>query len=159
MQISGKSWFVAQVSGAVELASESVKREGFRVYAPKIGHSRIYPGYLFTEIRDMEDVCVINRCRGVISVLPIRSENPRPLPLGFVENLMEMVEGGYFSDEAHEALVKRFVPGELVVATVGPMRGRAGRFLRHNKGCGIVLGYLLRREIEYRVPLESLEHA
>lgn len=85
--------------------------------------------------------------------------DPRALPNGYVDELRVRLDAGEFSEEVHDQILYKFVPQQIVVALTGPMRDVRGRFLRNEKGCGIVLGYLLGREVEYKVPLHQLQVA
>lgn len=164
-------WYVARAHpGMEETAERNLLRQGLdegSVFAPGTALRRsvfnrtkamIFPGYVFVRLDLDADICVlpwqrINHTRGVIRLLPSHLERPSPLPLGFIEELMVLVDDGEFDESRVVELIKRFAPGELVSVISGPLAGRSLDFVRYHKGALICLTSLLGKEIE--VPIRE----
>jgi transcription antitermination factor NusG len=158
-------WYVGPtVPGLEATALYHLKREGIVGFSPTergLNPRRLYPGYVFVELESADEASIVNRIRGMRKLLPVHLGSPLPLPKGFVENLREIAASPDFSvDEAEENL-RRFAPGIDEVSATGnwPLRDGQGKFLRYRKGSGVVLGYLLGREIEVTIPLHQLAFA
>lgn len=154
-------WYVAQaLPGLESTAIYHLKREGVVGFAPAVSRDkqcRIFPGYVFVELEDPDEAGIVNRTRGIHKMLPIHANTPLALPVGFIEELRDRLARGSFDEDSQDALLQRFIPGEEVSACgMYPLRDGHGRFIRYHKGAGIVLGYLLGREIEVRIPLHQL---
>jgi transcription antitermination factor NusG len=158
-------WYAgAALPGLESTALYHLKREGIVGFSPMergLTPRRLYPGYIFVELESANEAGVVNRIRGMRKLLPIHAASPLPLPRGFVENLRELAESITFSLEDAEENLRRFAPGIDEVSASGayPLRNGHGRFLRYHKGSGIVMGYLLGREVEVRIPLHQLAPA
>lgn len=162
-------WYVAQALPGLEAtAVYHLTREGITAFAPAIvkklvngkpGSARIFPGYVFVELESADESGVVNRTRGIHKLLPIHANAPLPLPTCFVDDLRARMAGGAFDEDSQDALVRKFVP-EQIVTWGGPLAGacpkNGGKFLRYHKGAGVVLGYLLGREIEMPIPLHQI---
>lgn len=134
-------------------------RDGFEAYSPAVANkkARLFPGYIFVKLANREDCFPVNRTRGIMRLLPAHLSEPLALPSDFVSSLMSRVDEGEFDEISEESLLRKFIPGEIVTALLGPMRDQRGQFLRYRKGCGVVLGYLLGKQFEYDVPLHQLK--
>lgn len=162
MTIRIDGWYVAQtLPGLERTADYYLGMLGVERYIPAVTAKgrNVFRNYAFIRLNDPGEAGEINRQPGIRRMLPIHEERPRSLPPGFVEDLQMRIERGEFARGAPQEFTERFLPNEKVVATNGVFRERIGKFLRYEKGCGIVLGYLLSREVRYRVPLHQLRHA
>jgi len=154
------AWYVAQAQPGLEAtAIYNLSRDKFVAIAPSLvdRKQRFYPGYVFVRLEHAEDCYFVNRTRGIIKLLPQHLREPLALPMGWVEDLIGRIERGEFTPKSEEQLLRRFIPGEAVESLIGSMAGRPGRFSHYKKGCGIVIGCLLGKEFEYKVPLHQLK--
>ena len=155
-------WYVAAALAGLEAtAIYHLSRAGITAYSPTLVDrvARYFPGYVFVELEGPWEAGIVNRTRGIHRMLPIHLDTPLALPVGFVEEFREKVAADGLRGDDEGAFLKRFVPGIDEVSAVGnyPLRDGHGRFLRYRKGAGIVLGYLLGREVEVPIPLHQLE--
>ena len=155
-------WYVAAALAGLEAtAIYHLSRAGIAGYAPTLADraARYFPGYVFVELEGPWEAGAVNRTRGIHRMLPIHADSPLALPTGFVEEFREKVAADGLKGDDEGAFLRRFVPGIDEVSAVGnyPLRDGHGRFLRYRKGAGIVLGYLLGREVEIPIPLHKLE--
>lgn len=155
-------WYAAQCMGGLEsTACYHLDLNDIEFFAPVVKFKndkerKLFPGYIFVHLTREEECFVVNRTRGVIHMLPKWAERPHSLPDGFVEEVRDRLDSGFYEPPDEDELLKKFLPQQTVQALTGPMRDKAGRFLRYSKGSGIVLGYLLGKEFEYKVPLHQL---
>lgn len=152
-------WFVAQVlSGLEGTALNHLKRDGITAFSPKVSDgTRIFPGYIFVEIADVElEASIVNRTRGVHKLLPMHAKCPLPLPKGFVETLRERIASKDFDEATVSEDLYRFLPKEEVLVKTGPFADHRGRFVRYRKGSGVILAALLGREVELTIPAKEL---
>ncbi len=149
----GRDYVAQTLAGLGASAERYLGRAGFKVFRS----GRLFPGYIFVEgIEAAASAAVVNRTRGVLKLLPKHADSPLPLPLGFVADLRWRLAEGDLSERAEEELLRRWLEGDCVVAMTGPFRDKRGRFLHYTKDCAVVLGYLLGREVRYKVPLTEL---
>ena len=152
-----RAWYVAQAIGGLEpTAIYHLDREGVLGYSPVVDRQRLFPGYVFVMLERVEDSWIVNRTRGILKLLPKHAEKPLPVRNGFVEALRECVDRGDFSERRQEELVCKFLPYEVVTPLSGAYRDQRGRFLYYKKGCAVVLGHLLGKTFEFKVPLHQL---
>lgn len=153
------AWYVAQSQGGLEAtAIHHLSRDGLLALAPCVTDKRrrYFPGYVFVRLRTLADCFVVNRTPGIVKLLPLHAHEPAPLPDGWVEDLMGRITRGELDERGEETFLRRYLPGETVAALVGPMAGRPGQFTRYHKGSAVLLGHLLGKAFEYRVPEAQL---
>lgn len=168
----GYRWFVAQALAGLEAtAIYHLTRAGITAFSPVVASLfegrptklRLFPGYVFVELEAPGEAGIVNRTRGIYRVLPIHARDPDTLPLalpiGFVEELREKISGGSFDESAEASLLRKFIPDQEVTILFGPFAEHRGKFLRYQKGAGVVLTALLGRDFELKVPLHHLSPA
>jgi transcription antitermination factor NusG len=147
-------WYVGtNLPGLGATAVNGIGREGINTF-----RTRVFPGYFFVFINE-DEAGVVNRTIGVRRLLPVHRDLPLPLPDGFVEDLMARLVGGDLSMEAAAEVVERFLPGDLVMITIGPFRDRIGRFAWRRGDVTKIMSGLLGEGIGIRVASSQLKRA
>jgi transcription antitermination factor NusG len=131
-------WYAARHHGASFLCAQTnLRYQQFEVFAPvypatviirrrKVPVEKpVFSGYLFVlfDVDGARRWQVINSTLGVVHLLPLHSEDPQPLPPGFVEQLREQ----QFSVPALVDHINVFAKDELVRVLSGPFLSRVGR--------------------------------
>src|SRR5215475_4605932 len=96
-------WYVARInSGTPKLAQHHLFQAGFVTFDPRIEYTVVergrmtvktrsmFIGYLFLSLPNTRRHGEIRNMVGVVDLLPVGSENPTPLPDGFVDALQEV---------------------------------------------------------------------
>lgn len=146
-------WYVAQtVAGRDNTFRFYLDLLGLQVLLPILFENkkptRLYPGYAFIRFSQEDPWHQINNSPGVIKLLPVNREQPKPLPVGFVEELQAGIEGGSFTPEAAEDLVAKYQPNREVKVVDGPFSGHVGKLVRHEGGALVLLMSLFGRSFE-----------
>lgn len=115
---------------------------------------RMFPGYMFASFDEFHMWESINNTPGVVSLLPVNSERPRPLPLGFVDELNYLMHSGALDVDASQNVVARYLPGELVKIEAGSWAGHSGKMLYYKKG-SLILELML---FGHGMPVPIPEH-
>lgn len=163
--MGGHRWFVLQVMSGLEravvdqirgiiewngcfLAHSWEEAGGRRRFVPR------FPGYLFVRVDlDLTPYWeTINTVRGAVHMLPQKAERPTPLPVGFVEELIELYRDGPPEEEALDGLLANYARGDVLRIESGPFEGHEGSFTRKARGHVELLVSLLGREFPLLVP-------
>jgi transcription antitermination factor NusG len=139
--MSEQRWYVAGLKPLEnwQLVKELLESRGFEAFVPvdkrrlflqnKLVHidEPIFPGYILARF-DLADEWQswrqIGRVHGIKSLLPIRSEIPSALPIGFVEELQVIKK---IADVVET--IRKFERHDLVKLIAGPLAGQIGRVL------------------------------
>lgn len=163
-------WYVAGVLAGLEAtAAERLKQQGHVTFSPyfheKLGGGktvkrRLFPGYIFVSMDLLEDGWShVNGTRGVSKLLPTHLEQPLPLPLGFVEKLMERCQNGELDPLSADEMARGWKKGESVPIVAGPFTSFSASLSYYKKGSAILLLNLFGRESEISVPLHQIAPA
>lgn len=135
---SGRRWFAVNVRPKAErVAVANLDRQGFRHFLPQqrktIRHARqfrtvlapLFPGYLFVAL-DLghERWRAINGTFGVVSLVRTGDE-PRPVPAGIVETLMELSQG-----DSVVRFERQLEVGQRIKMIAGPFAEQLGTLER-----------------------------
>jgi transcription antitermination factor NusG len=159
------------IPGLETVAAEHLGDQGFRPFVPagalrrarrgRVGPAFrvVFPGYIFIEKLDLDGTLrwqSINGTRGVVRLLPVHTERPSPLPIGWLAGLKDVVASGEYDEKSMDELMRRYVKDDLIAIRSGPFEGHTGRFEYYHKGCLHVLLRLLSREIGVSVPAHQV---
>lgn len=161
-----KSWYVVHTQvGRENLAAQQLRNQGFEIYFPRIRKNRkharrtdtvlapLFPRYMFVHIdTNSQRWRSINGTMGVSYIIS-DGENPLPVPLGVIENIMERED-----DERIVSLPsKRFNAGDQLLIGHGPFADHVGEFEDMSGDERVVLLLnLLGRPVRVRVPIETI---
>lgn len=152
------TWYVAALRpGGRGAAMRNLEHQGFEVFNPKYELRRVrrgattvvdvplFPGYLLVAFDQAAQWHwrVVNSTLGVKGLLPLHSDNPLPLPLSAVQELVS-----WQASVELQALVGDWAPrrGEIVEIVSGPFFGFTGKVVGPVKDRIRVLTSLLGRE-------------
>ncbi len=143
-------WFVAQSHPSREkFAMENIRDKGFRCEMPTrsemlspympSGQPRrrdrlfrqvpLFSGYVLVQFDNTDHRWRwINGTRGVIGVLPIRTDQPISISSDFVDELLGMSEAPITQEQLIE-LAYKYEPGDDVPVLYGAFRGHTGTYL------------------------------
>lgn len=165
-------WYAVTVrAGAHSLAVLHLKRQFFIAYSPLVKETRLedrrhlgrtiqiqverrlqlFPGYVFVFFDSEEDRWgCINGTVGCGRLLGWVGGSgwPKPLPIGFVEELQRLDACGELTAVRAECVVYQFKRGEPAVVRSGPFEGHRGEFVCRRKGSLVLLMTLLGKEFE-----------
>lgn len=164
-------WYVVQSSSSSErIVVEQLERASFAHFFPHkpeavrgqtVWRGR-FPTYVFVRL-DLElSPCWqgINSMRGVFRMLPHHTERPSPLPVGFVEELLELYRDGPPEEEDEvDRIVRSYARGDQIRIESGPFEGFTGRYSRRVKGQLELVVSLLGRETPLCVPAHQTSKA
>ena len=134
----GLRWYVAETkTGQGETANEHLLRQGFEICHPTLVASvkqrkqyrevlrPLFPGYVLVNFDVMEEGWQrINGTRGVKRLIcGAGSVTPLPVPQRVMVELLARMKGGPLRDTTW---MSRFLPGQKVVVTEGPLTGYTG---------------------------------
>jgi transcriptional antiterminator RfaH len=161
------SWIVASTHPHKEnVALDNLKRQGFRVYCPKvrkrIRHARrlqqvirpLFPGYIFIRLNpEREQWRSIGSTFGVRNLIRF-GDRPGTIPDQFIERLHATEQEGVVSmPSARDS----YSPGEKVRLREGPFEGLIATVLAASE-CNrvVVLMDLLRRSVRVRLAINEV---
>jgi transcriptional antiterminator RfaH len=164
-------WYAARHHGAsFRCAQTNLRHQQFEVFAPtypdiviirrrKIPAEKpVFNGYLFIsfDVDGARRWQVINSTLGVIHLLPMHSEDPQPLPPGFVEELREQE----FALPELVEHITAFAKDELVRVMSGPFLAKVGRVVSSSRNStSIEIQAFAGRSTRVTVPTGALEAA
>jgi transcriptional antiterminator RfaH len=159
-------WYAARIKSTLswEVIIGELGKQGFTSYHPVItkstyfagrkltGEWPLFPSYLFTSF-DMEEQRwrAINGTHGVMHLLPVNSEFPQALPIGFVEELRSRR-----TVEKMVEVAKSFEANAIVRVLVGALKGHDGRVIDSNHKLTRVEVNAFARKVQTTVPTEHL---
>lgn len=162
---SGERWFCVQTQPNKEsLAIVNLQKQGFATFMPRllktVRHARktrtvkapLFPRYLFTPLDlDRDQWRRINGSFGVASLIMGR-DRPRPVPVGLVESLQDLVDENDVGD-----LGARLAPGGRVRVLIGPFADQLGRLVGlDDHGRAMVLLEIMGAERSVTLPSRSV---
>lgn len=162
-------WYVARTkAGQENIALRELVGQGYETYLPMLTRRRdsgrhcgqeytspLFTGYLFVVFDNVfHRWKQINSTRGVVHLLPQRSEEPEPVPEGLVELLQTRVVAGEFAVGLVQQVLLGFLEDDPVLIRDGVWRGRVGRFKVQAGNIVILFLSLLGREFVVDVPVE-----
>lgn len=166
-------WHVGQINAGLDLTvRRHLKREGFEddgraVFSPSYRLQKrlfgrdtgdVFPGYMFLRL-DLDDAGFVwqkaKRIRGITRLLPGDGE-PGALPIGFVEEMMQLTADGAFDPKTAEQLALRYSPGDFIEVAKGLFAGYAGELVCYRKGSMRILLSLLGGRREVTIPASQV---
>ena len=164
-------WYVVQTKPNFEIASrDNLRDQGLRVFFPAFRRRVVkgkkvvvktyplYPSYLFVEFDVLVDKWrSINGTRGVVKVLGSTEDNATPLPVGWVEGMLQgLDESGFvLLPEASETEVF-YEPGTRLLINGSSFNGLEAVCERCEKNRVAVFFSLLCRKVKAYLPLSAV---
>lgn len=161
-------WYAARSKPYKEkVACKNISNQGFRVFLPLCKKTvrrfnkfetklhPVFPGYLF--FRSPEDRALLRTVNGTIGVSHVvlgDGRLPRPVPVGFMDDLIASCPGGVMSFERDQ-----FSVGDSVRVNVGPLSGHLGKILSLDSNDRVALLLDIMGSAKVRMSVTDLEVA
>lgn len=166
----GERWYVVQAKYKDELfAAKNLSDQGFDVFCPMYRvpvrkekaicecHP-FYPTYLFVKF-DIERHywSRIKNTRGVRFLLTCREETATPVPIGFVESLIESADGNFLRVNTEKNNSVKLTIGMNLRVKLNNYNGLVGICERIDRHSVVLFTTLLSRKIKIRIPISFVE--